>query len=258
MEEFDKIYSEIYKNSYEVLEELRKRTEQPTKNICVLLVLATIGVILLMINTTCFVLFISVAFVIMLILLSESNQRFKGKNTYNQEYQKRVIEPLIYFYDKDLKYLSNNGLSIDDYKEIEPINSEIYESNNLIEKTIKNIIIQSAQVNIYSIHYSDKEQERTLEFSGILVKIKFDSTTQKINLIEKINNEEIIEICRKSGLTFDSKTTENAVFLRFKCGNIFEGNIFKFSLDKDTIYNAYCTIEKIFDTATEIAYKILN
>ena len=212
MEEFDKIYSEIYKNSFDILEELRKRTEQPTKNVSVFTALLIIGAILLVINITFFVLFLPVALVLMIILISESNQRFKGKNTYNQEYQKRVIEPLIYFYDKDLKYLSNNGLSIDDYKEIEPINNEIYESNNLIEKTIKNIIIQSAQVNIYSIYHSEGEQCRTLEFSGIFLKIKFDPSTPKVNLTEKINNEEVIDICKKRNLTFDSKVTENAVF----------------------------------------------
>ena len=77
---------------------------------------------------------------------------------------------MIQFYDIDLKYSYNCGLPAEDYKEIgQLLKNDIYESSNLIEKQIKNIMLQASYVNISEIRKTRDSQSLIEIFSGIVV-----------------------------------------------------------------------------------------
>ena len=180
MEEFNKVYEKIYKENYFFLEKLRKRSKQNYDNIYGLLFLFIVEAILFKINIGIAVMFLLVMFIGMVVLIVKSFKKFKGEDTYAEEYQKRVIKPLIQLYDENIKYSYKDGIGQEDYM-YGLMNDETYESNNLIEKKINNVIIKASQV-VVEEHYQDTEYTDIVKekFSGIFVRIAYDDCSKKI------------------------------------------------------------------------------
>lgn len=256
MEDFDLIYNKIYQENYDFLEKLRKNSKQAYVNLYGLLVLFIIELILIKFNIGYAVLFLLVGFISIINLIFKSSKMFKEENTYHEEYKKRIINSLIDFYDKDLKYSYNDGISYDDYM-YGLLNNERYKSNNLIEKQLNDTLIRASQVVIEKLETVDGQTSVVkILFSGIFVKITYNDPNKKIDFLEDKKNK-IKKICSTGPFKFDVEIDQTSIYIRFYCGNIFEKNILKSSLNKKTLYNSYCTIKSVFDISTEIVNKIL-
>lgn len=200
-------------------------------------------------------LFLLASFLFVFDIILKSSKMFKEEHAYNEEYKKRVIKSLIELYDKDLKYSYDEGISYDDYM-YGLLNNERYRSNNLIEKQLNNTLIRASQVIIEKCKKWHAEGAVIKVFSGIFVKITYNESNKKIDFLEDKKNQ-IKKICNNGQFKFDVEIDETSIYIRFYCGNIFERNILKTYLNKETLYNSYCTIKSVFDISTEIVNKIL-
>lgn len=287
MKNFNKIYEEVYKKSFQTVEEKRKRANQRIVNafwIC-----TSIGIIVSIIVWNIIPIFLGL---LIAIILGSSS---KENNEYQINYKELVIRNLIREYNQKWIFNPYRGISSHVYSLGEFERFDRFKSEDYIGGVLNNrCIIDMAEVTTEDRHTDeDGNTSYSIIFQGLFARISFatkiDSITKvrknKFKLIESRNTlemdsgeferifdvysegkvttmqiltletmQKIIDFTHKTKIIPEFTIKQNYLYIRFKIDNVFEPSLTKNSLD-------YETLKKYFDVINFvelISKEILN
>ena len=287
MKNFNKIYEEIYKKSFEIMEEKRRRAKNRLVNIFSLC--AIIGIIVSIMMCNIIPIFLGLLLAIILGTSSKEN------NEYKINYKELVIRNLIREYNQKWIFRPYRGISSHIYSLGEFERFDRFKSEDYIGGALNNrCIVDMAEVTTEDRH-TDEDGKTTYStifqglFARITFDIKIDSITKvrknKLKFIESRNTlemdsgeferifdvysegkvttmqiltletmQKIIDFTHKTKIVPEFTVKQNCLYIRFKMSNVFEPSLTKNSLD-------YETLKKYFDVINFIeliSKEILN
>lgn len=272
MKSFNEIYQNVYKESAEPLEEMRRKTKNEI--IFVQIFAIIIGIILMLLTKQ--ILFVFLAIVIAVIYSGCS----RNHRQYTTMFKNDIIKKFIKEYNENLEYEPNSGIDRLTYNKGEFESYDLFHSEDLITGTLEdgckirmsevktedettdsegntetNTVFHGlfAEVKLQKLIYTDmKVRKNSISIFNKKDKIEMDSSqfekifnvysTDKIIAMQLLTSDVmqmLIEFKEKYKITPEFTITGNNLYIRFATGGVFEAQILKKALDYDTLFKYY-------------------
>lgn len=293
MKNFNEIYENVLKSSKTELESLRRKNLYQI--IIIVIILITLFVIVVNTNNQIMKLMIGVIIVLSPILNYHSKSSYRTVykesvvKTFIKNYDEHLeYEPLkgidtnIYkqgqfegydeYYSEDLivGYIDEHKISIAEvHTQNESEDSDgkktystvfhglfgVCKFNNSYNGAIK---IRSNKKLLGKI-FEDKKRKIEMDSSQFEkhFDVYADDQIQAMQLLTSDIMNMMIEFIEQSGIKFELTINHNKLYIRFKTGEMFEGNMFKSSVDFDTLKKTYDVINFTFDI-TKALIKVIE
>ena len=295
MKNFDEIYQQIYTESGNELQELKK--ENMRKNSFLILILIALGIITIM-YFNFFTLFI---FIIVLIVLAVKMSKQYG--AYKKVYKEKVISRFVKEYSEQLDYIPQRGISSREYQQA---GFDGYYDRYHSEDLIQGTILDGCTIKLAEVH-TEREEETTdsdgnttttyvtlfhglfaqidlkklskLNFrvvknallfkgkdrmemdSGEFEKIYDVKTEDQISTLRVLTSEVmqmLIDFKQNNKVAPEVVVDNNFLYIRFGVGNVFEPNIIKNDMDYDNLKKNYDMINFVFNLTEEFSKHIIE
>lgn len=288
MKSFNQIYEEIYKQSNEDLERLRK--EKNKRNL--LFIVIAIVALLILINLLNSI--IPIVFIIIMISMVFAIVNSKAK--YTPIFKEKVIKPIIKGISENLEYFPNKNMPEVLYRQGKFEFYDDYHSEDLIEGLLDNknemhfaevhtereSTDSDGNTTTYTVFYGMFGNVTMTKSIETVIRIRLDqgklgrlfASKEKVEMDssefekyfdiyaeDKIKAMQIltsdvmmimIEFVKQSKLKYDLTIKNNQLYIRFYTGSMFEPKLFKRALDYDTLKEYYDIIEFILKVTSKI------
>ncbi len=303
-EGFGTLYTRLYNENKEELEQLRLKSKEETKKILYGVLAVFVGFIVLsFLGLGIFLIPVIMITMVVLIIKTVKNGAAKESPTfqYKKLFKEKIIVPLITNIFEGAEYRPNEGWTKAQYREggyREIIDR--YSSEDLIISPIKLKEGTESTIEFCEVHTERESRDKdgntsyTTIFHGLASKmkidkdlgteiyikrnwsvmnknkIKLDSTEfekkfdveseDKIMAVRVLTADvmaEMVDINNKYGYSFEIHIIRDTIYMRVFTGEVFEPNIFKDSMEYQTLEKYYMVIQAMMSLSTHI-YKVID
>lgn len=291
---FNEIYAKIYKENYEELEKLRKKERnRQIIQIC-MITIAIILVACIFLRPKLIILFGLLLMIIVLIVITlgkptwykkeykqkvirnlvktyDENLEYKPYSGISQiEYRSGEFERYDRYYSEDTIEGIINDMVIkmaEVHTEEEYVDDEGHRSYTTVFHGMFGIVKLSqfiaGTIKIHSdkglfgkiFKGKNKVEMDSSEFEKYF-DIYADNKIQAMQILTSDVMTEMIRFYEKYKIKYEMTIKQDTLYIRFKCGPMFEANLMKSSLDMDTLKRNYDIINFIFNISQKIANTI--
>jgi hypothetical protein len=303
-EGFSTLYTRLYNDNKEELEQLRLKSKEETKKVLFSVLAFFIGFILLsVLGLGLFLLPVMIVTMVLIIVKSVNNGNSKESPTfqYKKLFKEKIIIPLITNVFEGAEYKPNEGWTRAQYREggyKEIIDR--YSSEDLIISPIKLKEGTESIIEFCEVHTERESRDKdgntsyTTIFHGLASKMKIDKdlgtdiyikrnwSVMGKNKVKLDSNEfekkfdveaednimavrvltadvmsEMLDMNNKYGYSFEIHIIRDTIYMRVFTGEVFEPNIFKDSMEYQTLEKYYMVIQAMMSLSTHI-YKVID
>lgn len=278
---FDKLYNQVYSESYQKLESALMPFKLKIKRIAIFFLI--VDLFILTINPP--IVLMSILIIIFIIILMYKNNTKEYRHLYKTE----VLQRFIQLYNKNLNYIPDKGIPYSEYKVAEFEDCDKYSYGDLIYGNLDGYNIKMAQViTEKTTTSSNGETKYTSIFQGFFAISSFENNFDGFIKVRTDRGKLLNTFHKKNKLEMDSQSFENyfdvlstnkvqtmqvltpdimnmlidfeqkhnikveltikkqKIFIRFHCNSFFKPPIFSL-MDYETLLRDYNLINFTFD-----------